>query len=33
VSLENLDKRLLEASNDLGNTPFRSFLQVTLSLS
>jgi spermidine/putrescine transport system permease protein len=33
VSLENLDKRLLEASDDLGSTPFRTFLQVTLPLS
>jgi spermidine/putrescine transport system permease protein len=33
VSLEKLDKRLLEASNDLGSTPFRTFLQVTLPLS
>ncbi len=33
VSLEKLDKRLLEASNDLGSTPFRTFLQITLPLS
>lgn len=33
VSLEKLDTRLLEASSDLGATPFRSFLQVTLPLS
>ncbi len=33
VSLEKLDKRLLEASSDLGSTPFRAFLQVTLPLS
>jgi spermidine/putrescine transport system permease protein len=33
VSLEKLDKRLLEASSDLGGTPFRTFLQITLPLS
>ena len=33
VSLEKLDKRLLEASDDLGSTPFRTFLQITLPLS
>lgn len=33
VSLEKLDKRLLEASDDLGATPVRTFLQVTLPLS
>ncbi len=33
VSLEKLDKRLLEASADLGATPFASFWQVTLPLS
>lgn len=33
VSLEKLDKRLLEASSDLGGTPFRTFMQVTLPLS
>ncbi|MTH59395.1 MULTISPECIES: ABC transporter permease [Paracoccus] len=33
VSLERLDKRLLEASSDLGAPPWRSFLQVTLPLS
>ena len=32
-SLEKLDKRVLEASNDLGGSPFRTFLQVTLPLS
>jgi ABC-type sulfate transport system permease component len=30
VSLEKLDKRLLEASADLGATPVRTFFQVTL---
>ena len=30
VSLERLDKRLLEASADLGSPPWRSFLQITL---
>lgn len=33
VSLERLDKRLLEASSDLGCPPWRSFWQVTLPLS
>ncbi|GAB4367440.1 MAG: ABC transporter permease [Kiloniellaceae bacterium] len=33
VSLEKLDKRLLEASSDLGAAPWRTFLQVTLPLS
>ncbi len=33
VSLEKLDKNLLEASNDLGGSPVRTFLQITLPLS
>ncbi|MCP4070279.1 MAG: ABC transporter permease [Hyphomicrobiales bacterium] len=33
VSLDKLDKRLLEAASDLGSTPFRSFVQITLPLS
>ena len=33
VSLDRLDKRLLEASSDLGAKPFSTFLQVTLPLS
>ena len=33
VSLERMDKRLLEASADLGSPPWRSFRQVTLPLS
>ena len=33
VSLERLDKRLLEASSDLGCPPSRTFLSVTLPMS
>lgn len=33
VALDRLDKRLLEASSDLGARPFATFLQVTLPLS
>ena len=33
VSLDRLDKRLLEASSDLGAPPWRTFIQVTLPLS
>src|SRR5258708_21018039 len=33
VSLEKLDKRLLEASDDLGANPWGTFRQVTLPLS
>ncbi|WP_170451758.1 ABC transporter permease [Ruegeria arenilitoris] len=33
VSLDKLDKRLLDASADLGSTPWRTFRQVTLPLS
>ncbi len=33
VSLEKLDKSLLEASDDLGGNPFRTFIQITLPLS
>lgn len=33
VSLDRLDKRLLEASSDLGAPPFITFLKVTLPMS
>jgi len=33
VSLEKLDKSLLEASSDLGGSPFKTFRQITLPLS
>jgi spermidine/putrescine transport system permease protein len=33
VSLDKLDKRLLEASSDLGARPWRTFLKITLPLS
>ncbi len=33
VSLEKLDKRLLEAAADLGSSPFRAFRNITLPLS
>jgi len=33
VSLEKLDKTLLEASSDLGSSPFKTFMQITLPLS
>jgi spermidine/putrescine transport system permease protein len=33
VSLEKFDKRLLEASEDLGASPFKTFRDVTLPLS
>ena len=33
VSLDRLDKRLLEASSDLGAKPWKTFLQITLPLS
>ncbi len=33
VSLEKLDKSLLEASSDLGGSPFKTFTQITLPLS
>lgn len=33
VTLDKLDRRLLEASADLGCPPWRSFLQITLPLS
>ena len=32
-TLEKFDKRLLEASSDLGATPWQTFMQVTLPLS
>lgn len=33
VSLEKVDNRLLEASSDLGASPLRTFIQVTMPLS
>lgn len=33
VSLEKLDKRLLEAAADLGSSPYRAFRNITLPLS
>jgi spermidine/putrescine transport system permease protein len=33
ISLDKLDKRLLEASSDLGAKPWKTFLQITLPLS
>jgi len=33
VNLDRLDKRLLEASSDLGAKPWRTFMQITLPLS
>ena len=33
VSLEKIDRSLLEAATDLGDTPFKRFLRVTLPLS
>jgi len=33
VSLDKLDKRLLEASSDLGAKPWKTFLQITLPIS
>jgi len=33
VSLEKLDKSLLEASGDLGGSPLKTFMQITLPLS
>ena len=33
VSLEKLDKSLLEASSDLGGSPIKTFMQITLPLS
>jgi spermidine/putrescine transport system permease protein len=33
VSLEKLDKSLLEASSDLGGSPLKTFMQITLPLS